>query len=87
MLSPELQTLDQLECSDLPVEVIRGLDESEDHFLRAVVAMLRGGQIRVRTHGGDELPEWEWNTLLSEPRLRKGHRFFIADLAQNKSLD
>ena len=63
-MSPELETLDQLLCSDLPVFVIRKLYDDDTQFRSAILAMLSAGEIRLLTNDRVELPKWEWSTAL-----------------------
>jgi hypothetical protein len=65
-MSPELETLDQLLGGDLTLAVVRGLFETDVRFVRAVLAMLDAGEIRLYANGV-EVPRWRWREMLSAP--------------------
>jgi hypothetical protein len=65
-MSPELETLDQLLGGDLTLAVVRGLFETDERFVRAVLAMLDAGEIRLYANGV-EVPRWRWRDMLSAP--------------------
>jgi hypothetical protein len=67
-MSPELETLDQLSGGDLPLTVIRGLFPDEERCTRAILAMLKAGELRLWTEV--EVPRYRWRDALSgEGRL------------------
>ena len=66
-MSPELETLDQLQCSDMPIGVIRGLYPNPNRFVAASVAMLRAGEIRL-TVDSEPVPPHEWDRELEIKR-------------------
>jgi hypothetical protein len=65
-MSPELETLDQLLGGDLTLAVVRGLFETDERFVQAVLAMLDVGEIRLYANGV-EVPRWRWRDMLSAP--------------------
>jgi hypothetical protein len=62
-MSPELETLDQLLGGDLPIGIIRSLYPSGESFVVAIIQMLRAGEVRLITAGG-EVPQRQWNSTL-----------------------
>ncbi|AMV37881.1 hypothetical protein [Planctomyces sp. SH-PL62] len=68
-MSPELETLDQLLCGDMPLAVIRELFDDGERFARAVAAMLHAGELRLHLNG-DEAPYWRWPEVLAAARDR-----------------
>jgi hypothetical protein len=69
--STELETLDQLLGGPMSVTTIRSLYEAEEHFVRAVNAMLHTGQLRLMAKG-EEVPQYRWREVLrfSDQELR-----------------
>jgi hypothetical protein len=65
-MSPELETLDQLLGGDLTLAIVRGLFETDERFVRAVLAMLDAGEIRLYANGV-EVPRWRRRDMLSAP--------------------
>ena len=63
-MSPELETLDQLLGGDLTLAVIRGLFETDEGFVRAILAMLDAEEILLYADG-IEAPRWRWREMLS----------------------
>ena len=63
-MSPELETLDQLSGQNLSLSIIRQLFSDDDHFLRAVLAMLQSGEIRILLGDGIEVPHWQTHDIL-----------------------
>lgn len=75
-MSREIETLDQLLCGDLPLQVIRGLYPDDKTFAVAIHALLRNGDVRLLSDGA-EVPQWRWRDLFEAgavteemPRLR-----------------
>jgi hypothetical protein len=80
-MAPELETLDQLLGGDLPPAVIRGLFETDDRFARAIAAMLRDAEVRLRVDGVD-VPRRRWREVLAAactPSGPTGARLEITD--------
>lgn len=61
-MSPELETLDQLDGGDLPLAVIRGLYPDDAAFARGVHALLKEGKVQLLSDG-TEVAEWRWREL------------------------
>ena len=70
-ISPELETLDQLQGGDLPVATIRGLYASADAFVKGVSGLLASGDVKL-AYNGAEVPKWQWATLLTAIRPKDG---------------
>ena len=51
-MSPELETLDQLEGGNLPLPIVRGIFREESRFVRAIEAMLEAGEVRLLDSDG-----------------------------------
>ena len=56
-LSPELETLDQLQGGDLSLELVAKLFPSFDDFRRGVQGMLSSGDVVLTAQDGSEVPE------------------------------
>lgn len=78
-ISPELEVLDQLLGGPKPLAVIRRVFESDDHFRRALLAMLYAGDIRLLRDERTEVRSWEWQSMLSDPRQWSDHRLSLTD--------
>lgn len=65
-MTPELETLDQLLCGDLPLKVIQELYPDADHFRRAVLGLLSCGDVRLLSMDQSEVPTWRWRELFVE---------------------
>ena len=65
-MSPELETLDQLQGGDMPVALVRRLYPSEGEYLKAVLAMIVAGEIRLAVDGAD-VPHWQRFEILRNP--------------------
>lgn len=63
--SLELEILDQLEGGELPVSALRAVSGTDALLAKALLAMVRDGQIRVRAGGGTELPVWALREALA----------------------
>jgi hypothetical protein len=57
-MTPELETLDQLQGSDLPLEIILRLFPDAEAFRRGVMGLIACGDVRLMTVGGIEVPTW-----------------------------
>jgi hypothetical protein len=66
MLTPELETLDQLLTGDLPLAIIRKIYPDDQAFMRGVFALLRCGDVRLLSRDKDDIPEWQWRELFDE---------------------
>ena len=69
MGSPELETLDQLLCGDLPLPVIRQLYPDDAAFMRGVLALLNSGNVRLFAAGKPDVPSWYWRELFVEGKI------------------
>jgi hypothetical protein len=65
-MSPELETLDQLQGGDLPLGEVRKVFNDDGRFSHAVFAMLDAGEVRMLSEGS-EVPRWQWRQLLTSP--------------------
>jgi hypothetical protein len=63
-MNPELEVLDQLCGGNLPVPVVRGLFANSDRFVRAIMAMLCTGEVRLVDADSVEVPRWRWRDIL-----------------------
>jgi hypothetical protein len=63
-MSPELETLDQLQGSDMPVKTIRSLFPTDDKFLHSIKAMLASGEIQL-LENGVSIPQWRFQDCLA----------------------
>ena len=61
-MSPELETLDQLEGGDLPLTVIHSLYPDASAFQCGVHGLLKCGEVRLMENGS-EVPNWRWRGL------------------------
>ena len=61
----ELETLDQLSGSDMPLTIIRGLFDDQSHFYRAIIAMLQAGEVRLFETDGNDIAQWRWREILT----------------------
>jgi hypothetical protein len=62
-MSPELETLDQLCGCDMPIAIIRRVFNDDEHFIRAITAMLTTGDIQLFDNG-KEIPNWDQTNRL-----------------------
>lgn len=62
-MTPELETLDQLQGSDLPLEIILRLFPDADAFRRGVMGLITCGDVCLLTVGGIEVPAWRHREL------------------------
>lgn len=63
MLSPELETLDQLVGGDLQLPIIRRLYPDTQAFMRGVLGLLSSGDVCLITNDGSNVPQWRWREL------------------------
>ena len=56
MMSPELETLDQLQGGDLSLDVVRRLFADVEHFRRGITAMLNAGDLILLDQESKTLP-------------------------------
>ena len=82
-MSPELETLDQLQGGDLSLDVIRGLYPDDARFKRAMTAMLVAGELRLLDSEGRNVSLRELAEILDQPSAHRPVqtcRFSITDL-------
>ncbi len=79
MYPPELETPDQLCGGPMPLAVIRQLFEGDDRFRQAIRAMLHHRDVLLFRGDDFEVPQWDWNPLLSDPTRWEGYRLSITD--------
>lgn len=65
-MSPELETLDQLQGGDLSLEVVAKLFPSFDDFRRGVQGLLSSGDVVLTGQDGSEVPKWQWQELFRQ---------------------
>jgi hypothetical protein len=78
-MSPELDTLDQLTGSDMPLSVIRAIFADDARFVRAIQQMLAKGEVRLLSIEGLELPAWQWHYVLSDSEKVSDYRLSITE--------
>ena len=66
MHSAELETLDQLLSSDMPLSVIAGIYPSPDACRNGLLGLLRDGDVTLLTADHSEIPQWQWRELFSQ---------------------
>jgi len=65
-MSPELETLDQLQGGELHLSIVATLFPSTAAFRRAVMGLLSCGDVILKTNQGRQLPRWEWERLFAK---------------------
>lgn len=63
-MSPELETLDQLEGGDMPLAVIRRVYPVLDRFVAGMRGLLECGDIHLLDNE-HSVPPWQWQSVLS----------------------
>jgi hypothetical protein len=76
-MSPELTLLDDLTGGDIPLEHARLLFQA-DNFSRAILAMLKDGEIRLLDSQGTEVAHWQRADILSSAES-SGYRVAITN--------
>ena len=66
-MTPELEVLEQVVDSDLPLNVIAGLFAEQDRCRRAIRTMLNDGEVLVLDLEGRPLPFWRYRGLEGDP--------------------
>ena len=66
-MSLELEVLDQLEGSDLPLAVVAALFPDESHARRALLAMLRAGDVKLLDANGADVSAGGLRELERQP--------------------
>jgi hypothetical protein len=62
VLSPELETLDQLLGGELPLATIRPIYPSTEAFMSGILGLLSSGDVTLFLHG-EAVPHWRWREL------------------------
>jgi hypothetical protein len=62
-MSPELETLDQLQGGDLPLKVVEALYPDAEAFRKGVLGLLSAGDVRLLTIDQTGVPTWRWTEL------------------------
>jgi hypothetical protein len=65
-VSRELDALDQLQGSNLPLSVVRLVFQDDTGFASSILKMLLCGDVRLRDECGNLLPSWRWRELFGE---------------------
>jgi hypothetical protein len=66
-VSPELDTLDQLQGSNMPLSVVRLVFQDDSRFASSIHEMLLCGDVCLRKKKrGDLIPPWRWRELFSD---------------------
>lgn len=68
-MSPELETLDQLQAYDLLLSVVIQIYDSEERFRVGIHGLLTGGDVRLLNAEGAEIPSWRWRELFVEGQV------------------
>jgi len=63
-MSPELETLDQLQGGDMPLSVIRQVYPDQSRFARGMLGLLGAGEVQL-LENAVEVPKWRWNAILN----------------------
>jgi len=71
MLTPELETLDQLLGGDLPLTIVRKFYPDDTAFIRGVLGLLNCGDVRLFARGKPDVPQWQWRELFIEGTVLK----------------
>ena len=65
-MSPELETLDQLQGKDLPLGIILQVYPDASAFMRGVLGLIAGGDVRLLTNDDVEVPSWRCRELFGD---------------------
>lgn len=76
MLSPELETLDQLAGGDLSLAVVASFYPGLEGFKKGVLGLLGEGDVVLLDSEGRDVPQWRWRELFSEAGLTQALREF-----------
>ena len=68
-MSPELETLDQLQGGDMPLAVIRHVYPDAARFARGLGGLLATGEVRLVAADGTAVPAWRWREVLAADPL------------------
>ena len=81
-MSLELEVLDQLEGGEMPLGVVAALFPDESHARRALLAMLRAGDLKLLDVDGAELAAGGLRELERQPaswRMAAHYRLALTD--------
>jgi hypothetical protein len=67
-MSPEMDTLDQLEGGNMSLQVVHRIFPDEEGFVRGVQGLLQNGDVRLRSQSVD-VPQWQWRELLEGGKI------------------
>ena len=87
MLSPELETLDQLLGGALAIHAVASLFNDPSHCAQALEAMLNAGELRLTDSMGKAVPVSLFLRLRSDPSFwgqDSSYRVEISDLGANR---
>jgi hypothetical protein len=62
-MSPELETLDQLQGGDLPLGIILRVYPDANAFMRGVLGLITNGDVSLLTNNDVEVPSWRCREL------------------------
>lgn len=79
MHSAELETLDQLLGGEMSLAVIREVFENNEHFERAILAMLHNQDIRLFRTDWSEIASWEWSRILGDSGSWGSHHLSLTN--------
>lgn len=79
VITPELETLDQLDGGDLRLTIIREVYPDADHFLRGVHGLLQNGDVRL-LEAGSEVPKWRWRDLFENGSIMTNLEGFVLSI-------
>ncbi|SMP78258.1 hypothetical protein SAMN06265222_12517 [Neorhodopirellula lusitana] len=65
-MSPEMETLDQLLCEPLTLEVVRKLYPDPRRFTAGILAMLESRDIAMLDTAGQPIPTWDRHRHLGD---------------------
>lgn len=80
--SPELETLDQLLCGDMSLDIVRPLYRDDEHFSLAISRMLEDGAILLLHMDGSEVPRWEARRILMDPATWSRESGYVLSLTK-----
>ena len=70
-MSPELETLDQLQGGELSLLSVRQLFPGDSAFLQGVAGLLADGDIQLVAEDGTKIPQWSWRDVFEISRVSK----------------
>jgi hypothetical protein len=76
-----LETLDQLLGGEMPLRVMRRVFRNDDNFLEGIAALVRAGDIVLRSEG-EEVPRWRLRELFDQRGILSELEGFTLDLTK-----